>query len=71
MLGFVARTRGADGLDPDTLTIGFARRFATYKRAGLLFSQPERLMRLLGDPDRPVQILLAGKAIPPTRAART
>ena len=63
-LGFVARTRGADRLDPDTLTIGFARRFATYKRAGLLFSQPERLMRLLGDPDRPVQILLAGKAHP-------
>jgi starch phosphorylase len=64
MLRFVARTRGADRLDPDTLTIGFARRFATYKRAGLLFSQPERLMRLLGDPDRPVQILLAGKAHP-------
>jgi starch phosphorylase len=64
MLGFVARTRGADRLDPDTLTIGFARRFATYKRAGLLFSEPERLMRLLGDPDRPVQILLAGKAHP-------
>ena len=64
MLRFVARTRGATHLDPDTLTIGFARRFATYKRAGLLFSQPERLMRLLGDPDRPVQILLAGKAHP-------
>jgi starch phosphorylase len=51
-------------LDPDVLTIGFARRFATYKRAGLLFSQPERLARLLGDPERPLQILVAGKAHP-------
>ncbi|MCW2924196.1 MAG: alpha-glucan phosphorylase [Thermoleophilia bacterium] len=49
---------------PDVLTIGFARRFATYKRAGLLFSDPERLARLVGDEDRPVQILLAGKAHP-------
>jgi glycogen phosphorylase len=64
MLEFVARTRGAAGLDPDVLTIGFARRFATYKRANLLFSRPERLLRLLGDADRPVQILLAGKAHP-------
>ena len=50
--------------DPDVLTIGFARRFATYKRAGLLFSDPERLARIIGNPDRPVQILLAGKAHP-------
>ncbi len=64
MLEFVARTRGAEGLSPDVLTIGFARRFATYKRAGLLFSQPERLGRLLGDAERPVQILVAGKAHP-------
>jgi starch phosphorylase len=64
MLEFIARTRGAEGLDPDALTIGFARRFATYKRAGLIFSQPERLVRLLGDPDRPIQILVAGKAHP-------
>jgi glycogen phosphorylase len=70
MLEFVARTRGADGLDPDVLTIGFARRFATYKRAGLLFSQPERLMRLIGDPERPVQILLAGKAHPADEAGK-
>jgi starch phosphorylase len=70
MLEFIARTRGADRLDPDTITIGFARRFATYKRAGLLFSQPERLMRLLGDPDRPVQILLAGKAHPADEAGK-
>jgi len=51
-------------LEPGVLTIGFARRFATYKRAGLLFSDPDRLARLLGNPDRPVQILLAGKAHP-------
>ncbi len=61
---FIARTRGAGGLDPDALTIGFARRFATYKRAALLFSQPERLARLLLDPRRPIQVLVAGKAHP-------
>jgi starch phosphorylase len=52
------------GLDPEALTIGFARRFATYKRAWLLFSQPDRLARLLFDPDRPVQIVVAGKSHP-------
>ena len=51
-------------LNPDTLTIGFSRRFATYKRANLLFLQPERLIRLLTDPKRPVQIIFAGKAHP-------
>ena len=51
-------------LRPDALTIGFARRFAGYKRAGLLFRRPERLVRLLSDPERPVQILMAGKAHP-------
>ncbi len=51
-------------LDPDALTIGFARRFATYKRATLLFSDPERLSRLLNDPERPIQIIFAGKAHP-------
>jgi glycogen phosphorylase len=64
MLEFISRTRGAPALDPDAFTIGFARRFATYKRAGLLFSQPERLARLLGDHKRPLQILVAGKAHP-------
>jgi starch phosphorylase len=64
LLEFIRRTRRAPALDPEALTIGFARRFATYKRAGLLFSQPERLARLLGDAGRPVQILLAGKAHP-------
>ncbi len=48
----------------DILTLGFARRFATYKRATLLFSDPERLARLLNDPKRPVVIMFAGKAHP-------
>ena len=51
-------------LNPDVLTIGFARRFATYKRATLLFRDPERLRRILGDRNRPVQIIVAGKAHP-------
>jgi len=64
LLRFVAETRSVRELDPDVLTIGFARRFATYKRASLLFSRPERLAALLGDTDRPIQVLLAGKAHP-------
>jgi len=51
-------------LDPDALTIGFARRFATYKRATLLFSNMERLAEILKKFDRPVQIIIAGKAHP-------
>ncbi len=51
-------------LDPEALTIGFARRFATYKRATLLLRDPERLARILGDADRPVQFVFAGKAHP-------
>jgi starch phosphorylase len=51
-------------LDPDALTIGFARRFATYKRAALLLRDPERLERILNQPGRPVQVLFAGKAHP-------
>ena len=50
--------------DPDALTIGFARRFATYKRATLLFRDQERLKRILNDPARPVQLIFAGKAHP-------
>ncbi|HHJ14731.1 MAG TPA: glycosyltransferase family 1 protein [Gammaproteobacteria bacterium] len=50
--------------ESDILTIGFARRFATYKRATLLFSDPERLARLLNDPARPVLLIFAGKAHP-------
>jgi starch phosphorylase len=49
---------------PDTLTIGFARRFATYKRATLLFSDPDRLAAILNNPKRPIQIIIAGKAHP-------
>ncbi len=59
--------RIASYLDPvqcDTLVLGFARRFATYKRATLLFSNPERLARLLNNPDRPVVLIFAGKAHP-------
>jgi glycogen phosphorylase len=51
-------------LQPDALTIGFARRFATYKRATLLFSDVTRLKALLLDEDRPVQVIMAGKAHP-------
>src|SRR5690606_16681303 len=51
-------------LNPDALTIGFARRFATYKRAPLLFSDLERAIELFNQPDRPVQLVFAGKAHP-------
>jgi len=50
--------------DPDVLILGFARRFATYKRPNLLLHDPERLLRLLTNPQRPVQLVLAGKAHP-------
>ncbi len=53
-----------EALDPRVLTIGFARRFATYKRANLLLSQPERLKALLLVADRPIQFVFAGKAHP-------
>ena len=49
---------------PDALTIGFARRFATYKRGGLLLTNPDRYRRLLHSADRPVQVVVAGKAHP-------
>ena len=51
-------------LDPDVLTIGFARRVPSYKRLTLMLSDPERLKRLLLHPDRPVQLVIAGKAHP-------
>jgi starch phosphorylase len=51
-------------LDPDALTIGFARRFASYKRGSLLLRDPQRLVKLLADPDRPIQLIFAGKAHP-------
>jgi len=50
--------------DPKTLTLGFARRFATYKRPDLLLHDPQRLLRLLSNPQRPVQLIIAGKAHP-------
>jgi len=53
--------------DPNALTIGFARRYATYKRAGLLFRDLVRVRAILGQADRPVQVLLAGKAHPADR----
>ncbi len=69
-----ARQGDTDGmlepLDPRALTIGFARRFATYKRATLLFQDLERLGKLLGDADRPVQLLFAGKAHPQDRGGK-
>ena len=52
------------GLNPNALTIGFARRFATYKRATLIFRDLERITQILNDSDKPVQIIFAGKAHP-------
>jgi len=57
-------------LDPNALTIGFARRFATYKRAALLFTDVERVRRLLMHPERPVQLVFAGKAHPQDRGGK-
>ena len=57
-------------LDPEILTIGFARRFATYKRGALLFGNKERLHRLLNDTTRPVQFIFAGKAHPRDEAGK-
>ncbi|MBX7168236.1 MAG: alpha-glucan family phosphorylase [Pirellulales bacterium] len=51
-------------LDPNVLTIGFARRFATYKRADLLLTDVERLYAMISDPEQPIQIIFAGKAHP-------
>jgi starch phosphorylase len=56
--------RAGQVLDPDTLTLGFARRFATYKRPNLLLHDPQRLLNILTSRDRPVQLVLAGKAHP-------
>ena len=56
--------------DPNTLTLGFARRFATYKRPNLLLHDPERLLRLLSNSQRPVQLIIAGKAHPADEAGK-
>ncbi len=64
-------TRSSRGpLDPEALTIGFARRFATYKRATLIFTDAARFARLVGDATRPVQIIFAGKAHPADEAGK-
>jgi len=57
-------------LDPGALTIGFARRFATYKRAALLFQEIGQATRIFGDPSRPVQVIFAGKAHPKDDAGK-
>ncbi len=57
-------------LDPSALTLGFARRFATYKRPNLLLHDPERLLRLLTNPERRVQLIIAGKAHPADQAGQ-
>ena len=56
--------------DPNTLTLGFARRFATYKRPDLLLRDPDRLLRLLSNPRQPVQLIMAGKAHPADQAGQ-
>jgi starch phosphorylase len=56
--------------DPNALTLGFARRFATYKRPNLLLHEPARLLRLLANSTRPVQLIIAGKAHPQDQAGR-
>ena len=64
----VARAREA--LDPGALTLGFARRFAAYKRPTLLLHSPERLLRILAGRDHPVQLVIAGKAHPADAAGQ-
>ena len=59
-----------ESLDLDALTIGFARRFATYKRGALLLRDPDRLAKILSDPKRPVQLIFAGKAHPKDDAGK-
>ena len=69
--------RGADPktaatiFDPDTLTLGFARRFAPYKRPNMLLHQPERLVRIVTNPHCPVQLVIAGKAHPQDAAGQS
>jgi starch phosphorylase len=56
--------------DPNALTLGFARRFATYKRPNLLLRDPQRLLRILSNSQRPVQLIIAGKAHPADQAGQ-
>ena len=62
--------RAESVFDPNTLTLGFARRFATYKRPNLLLHDPERLVRILTNRERPVQLVVAGKAHPRDEAGK-
>ena len=64
----ISRTQAR--LDPGVLTLGFARRFATYKRPNLLLHDPDRLIRILKNPQRPAQLILAGKAHPADQAGQ-
>ena len=64
LLAAMVRERTGTTFDPDALTIGFARRFATYKRATLLLRHRDRLVKLLADDARPIQFVFAGKAHP-------
>jgi glycogen phosphorylase len=65
------KVEGAKHLfDPNALTLGFARRFASYKRPNLLLHDSERLLRILTDPERPVQLIIAGKAHPADQAGQ-
>jgi len=59
-----------EALDPDVLTVGFARRFVTYKRGDLLLRDTDRLIRMLNDSERPVQFIFAGKAHPKDHAGK-
>jgi starch phosphorylase len=65
-----ATARAQARLDPGVLTLGFARRFATYKRPNLLLYDPDRLLRILKNPGRPAQLILAGKAHPADQAGQ-
>ena len=71
LVEMVRHRLGGSLLDPDVLTIGFARRFATYKRSTLLLSQLDRLKAMLLDADRPVQFVFAGKAHPADEPGKT
>ena len=71
LLATMVRDRTGTALDPDALTVGFARRFATYKRATLLLRHRERLLALLADDARPIQFVFAGKAHPNDEPGKT
>jgi len=69
-VGPEARARAQTRLKPEVLTLGFARRFAAYKRPNLLLHDPARLIRILKNPERPAQLILAGKAHPADKAGQ-